>query len=79
LIDFILGKTKVQKLTYIGHSQGTSQMFCGLSVLPEFFEKRVNAFLAVAPVATLNKIESPVISKFAYSEFFIDKTCEMAY
>ena len=54
-------------------------MFCGLSVLPEFFEKRVNAFLAVAPVATLNKIESPVISKFAYSEFFIDKTCEMAY
>ena len=40
LHDFILNKTKVQKLTYIGHSQGTSQMFAALSLMPEFFKDR---------------------------------------
>ena len=36
-IDFILGSTKQEKLSYIGHSEGTTQMFIGLSMLPEYY------------------------------------------
>ena len=38
LIDFILGKTGVKKLRYMGHSQGTSQMFAGLCTNSFFFK-----------------------------------------
>jgi pimeloyl-ACP methyl ester carboxylesterase len=31
LFNFVLSKTGVDKVTYIGHSQGTTQMFCALS------------------------------------------------
>ena len=54
-------------------------MFCGLSVLPEFFEKRMNVFMAVAPVATLSKLETPVIKGFAFSKTFIDVLTAMDF
>ena len=36
-IDFILEKTGLQTLTYMGHSEGTTQMFLGASLLPDYF------------------------------------------
>lgn len=38
LLEFILQKTKVQNVSYIGHSQGTIQMFVGLSENLEYFK-----------------------------------------
>jgi pimeloyl-ACP methyl ester carboxylesterase len=54
-IDFILNFTNQPKLYYFGHSQGTSQMFAGLSDAPtsDFINQRVYKFFALAPVVYL--------------------------
>jgi len=53
-IDFILEKTGREKLSYIGHSQGTTQMFMAASVNPDYYRSKINVFVALAPVARLN-------------------------
>lgn len=57
-IEFILkkteGKNKIGKLAaYIGHSEGTTQFFIGSSLMPEYYKKKVNLFVALAPVVRL--------------------------
>jgi len=37
-IDHILDKTGLENLSYIGHSQGTTQMFLGAALNPEYFK-----------------------------------------
>jgi pimeloyl-ACP methyl ester carboxylesterase len=37
LWEYIMKVTGVEKITYIGHSQGTTQMFASLSLYPEFY------------------------------------------
>lgn len=70
VIDFVLGTTKQSSLGYVGHSQGTTQMFAGLSagwVDPA----KIDVYVALAPVAHVghetNKIfrllANPVILK----------------
>ena len=41
LWEYVQSVTKVQKITYIGHSQGTTQMFAALSENGEFFSPRL--------------------------------------
>jgi len=55
-IKYVLNTTGKETLTYMGHSQGTSQFFTAM-VIPEtkaFVEKTVNLFIALAPVAYLS-------------------------
>ena len=47
--------------TYIGHSQGTSQMFYALSDDPTYWKKKVNLFVALAPVTMLHDTKSELI------------------
>ena len=51
-IDFILEKTGLEQLSYIGHSEGTTQMFLGASLNPSYFKEKINLYIALAPVAT---------------------------
>ena len=54
MIDYILITTNQHKLrAFIGHSQGTTQMFAGMSLMPEYFESHVEMFIALAPVVSL--------------------------
>lgn len=49
-IDVVLSVSGADKLTYIGYSQGTAQMFYGLSQLEEaYFASRLERFIALAP------------------------------
>ena len=41
------------KLTYVGHSQGTTQMFYELSKNQDWINERVNLFVALAPIANM--------------------------
>lgn len=58
-IDYILEETKnhnvIGKLAaYVGHSQGTTQFFIGSSMKPDYFQDKVNLFVALAPIVRLD-------------------------
>uniref|UniRef100_A0A6P7FLX9 Lipase 3-like n=1 Tax=Diabrotica virgifera virgifera TaxID=50390 RepID=A0A6P7FLX9_DIAVI len=59
-IDYILKQTGQQKLFYIGHSQGTSQFFALTSLRPEYNDK-VALMTALAPIAYLEHLSSPIL------------------
>ena len=65
IINHILAETGVSKITYIGHSEGTTQFFMGASLNPDYFTERVNLFVALAPVASTAHIPTPWIRKSA--------------
>ena len=52
-IDYVREKTDRDKLSYIGHSQGTTQMFTALAQNFGNMSEKVNFFVALAPVAKL--------------------------
>jgi pimeloyl-ACP methyl ester carboxylesterase len=61
LWTYIMQKTGVEKITYIGHSQGTSQMFAALSENHQFFKDKLNLYIAIAPVVKLKFFGSKFI------------------
>jgi pimeloyl-ACP methyl ester carboxylesterase len=63
-VDAILSKTSQESLLFVGHSQGTTQMFAALVSQPEL-TKKVNLFVAFAPVAYVAHTESPLIKSAA--------------
>lgn len=62
MIDYILKTTNQTKLTYIGHSQGSMQLFSAASENSDYFAKRVNGVIALGPATKLGNLRS----KFLY-------------
>ncbi|XP_061856848.1 lipase member M isoform X3 [Colius striatus] len=58
-INFIVEKTRQEKLYYIGYSQGTTIAFIAFSTMPELSQK-IKLYFALAPVATIKYAKSPV-------------------
>ena len=58
-IDYVLNVTGRSKVGYIGHSQGTLIMFALLSTKGKYNEL-VKPFIALAPVAVLTHVRSPI-------------------
>ena len=56
--DYITELTGYPKLAYIGHSQGTTQMFYGLAHNEAYFAEKVNLFVALAPVTKISHTKS---------------------
>lgn len=52
-LQFALSQSGRKNLTYIGHSQGSTQMFYSLSAHPEFWSDKINLFVALSPVASM--------------------------
>lgn len=46
-------------LLYVGHSMGTTMLFAMLAMRPEYNSK-INAGFALAPVAYMNHVKSPI-------------------
>lgn len=63
LFKFVLERTGAKNVTYVGHSQGTTQMFCALAENFAFFKERVNLFIALAPVVRVDSCSSGIIKK----------------
>lgn len=63
-IYYILEVSHAEKLTYIGHSEGTTQAFAGFSSVPGL-QDRVNLFVALAPAVFVNNQRSPLVSFLA--------------
>ena len=51
--DYIRSRTGQQKLSYVGHSMGTTMGFAGFSKYPDL-AARVKVFAALAPVAKVD-------------------------
>ena len=49
VIDYVYKEIGNKKLSYIGHSQGTTQMFMGMARDKQFYKERVDVFVALAP------------------------------
>jgi len=56
--NYIAELTGVTQINYMGHSQGTMQLFAAMTIMPEYFEKRIKSFVALAPVTELSTIKS---------------------
>ena len=48
-IDFILDKTMVDKIDYVGHSQGTTQFWVA-NMMRDDIGKKIDTFIGMAPV-----------------------------
>ncbi|XP_068214383.1 lipase member K-like [Palaemon carinicauda] len=59
MLDYVLEKTGVEKLHYVGHSMGTTVFFALMSSQPEY-QQRIASMVALAPVATVTSISSPI-------------------
>lgn len=58
-IDYILLETNHDKIFYVGHSMGTTMFFAMASEKPDY-AKKVHAMFALAPVAYMEHIRSPI-------------------
>jgi len=56
-VDFVLQATGLSTVSYVGHSQGTTQAFAGFSLDAEL-QSKVNFFGALAPVAYVDHEKS---------------------
>uniref|UniRef100_A0A8C4TW91 Lipase n=1 Tax=Falco tinnunculus TaxID=100819 RepID=A0A8C4TW91_FALTI len=57
-INFIVEKTRQEKLYYIGYSQGATIAFIAFSTMPELAQK-IKLYFALAPVTTIKYARSP--------------------
>jgi lysosomal acid lipase/cholesteryl ester hydrolase len=71
IIDYIRGITHIGKLTLIAHSQGTTQAFAGMSIMPDYFSNVLNGFLALGPVAHLENLPDGCFKTM--SNMYVDK------
>ena len=62
IIDYILNSTNNSKLAYIGHSQGTTQMFYALAKYGDSMREKLSLFVALAPVTKITNQKAELIS-----------------
>lgn len=64
MIDYTLAETGVQKIQYIGFSQGTTAFWVMTSLRTEYNDKVV-AMHGLAPIAYIGNVRSPLIKAIA--------------
>jgi lysosomal acid lipase/cholesteryl ester hydrolase len=63
-----------QKVIYIGHSQGTTQLFASISMNLDYFASKIKLFIALAPAARVYNMNSKLLKLLRYLK--IDILCE---
>lgn len=53
MTDHIIKTTGFKQITYIGHSQGTTQVMAGASLIPDYYKEKFNCVVLLAPPASL--------------------------
>jgi len=66
VIDFILKNTGHSKVNYIGHSEGTTQVMAGASLIPDFYKSKIKIAFLLAPPACM-KNNPQVVMRFMSS------------
>ncbi|XP_049881145.1 lipase 1-like [Pectinophora gossypiella] len=68
-IDYILSVTERKKMSYVGHSQGTTAFFVMCSELPEYNDK-ISVAIAMSPVTFFSHFFSPFLRFLFKINFF---------
>ncbi|KAJ8952377.1 hypothetical protein NQ318_014468 [Aromia moschata] len=76
IIDYILNETGNEKVTYVGHSEGTTQFFIMGSMRPDYNDK-INLMVALAPVVYMEHITSPLIVEIKKYDQLIYKAVDL--
>ncbi|XP_037974811.2 lipase 3 [Plutella xylostella] len=63
-VDYVLNETKSEKVSFIGHSQGTTSFFVLTSSRPDY-NRKIKVAICLSPVAYLNHIGNPVLKIFS--------------
>ena len=58
LWEYVMKVTGAEKISYVGHSQGTTQMFSTLCDNHAFFKDKLKIFIAIAPVVSVKNMDS---------------------
>ena len=89
LVSYVLDYTERDRIAgYVGHSQGTTQMFAALAMdgVGAWIASRVDQFFALAPVAHVGHVDSPalhalsdigfaqMLARFGVKEFVPDES-----
>ena len=61
IIDFIKEKTKVQKVNFIGHSQGSTIFFIKYMNDPEYIQRNINKFISLGTIVNVSNSQSLLI------------------
>lgn len=75
-ITYIINYTGRQKVAVVGHSQGGSQYFAGLSdpISTDFLNSKIAKFVALAPVVYATQCYNKALKQFADNPLILD-TC----
>lgn len=76
-VDGVLEKTGVEKVTYVGHSQGTSQIFYALANNEDYLKDRINLVVAFAPILRLGNTTDPVLKTLAKIKGLFDQQVQL--
>ncbi|KAJ8922519.1 hypothetical protein NQ315_007549 [Exocentrus adspersus] len=60
MIDHVLTVSRNEKLSYVGHSQGTTQFFALASQQPDYNDK-VNVMMALGPAVYCGNMSNPIV------------------
>lgn len=66
MTDFILETTGQSQLSYIGHSEGTTQIWSAATLNPDYYAEKFNTFIALAPPTFLSHCSSRFLQKLAH-------------
>lgn len=61
VLDFITGTTGQQKLAYVGHSQGTTELYYGLAEMQSYFAAKLSVAVMLGPVSKIPNTESELL------------------
>lgn len=53
-IDYITNLRNDSKITYVGHSEGTTQFFMGSSLNPDYYKDKIKLSVLLAPIVRLD-------------------------
>ena len=57
MITAIIDVTGFDKVNVVGHSEGTTQLMAGGTLLPDFYNKHINVAILLAPPASLKNTQ----------------------
>lgn len=60
-VDYIKGVTGQDKVNYIGHSEGTTQVMAGASLNPDWYKQNIKVAALLAPPASMYYNDSKLI------------------